>query len=163
MVELSSNLKQQAQQLAEVTSGMQQIYYQGIADNSKDIECVPLAEAFTPEELKDIKKYLHPQPKECYRNATKLCELFPDKVLYCEGLMDCFGFGIDHAWNKVGDKYVDITMEIALDRSDEIKDTSYLLYGEWDFWTINRVMVKTGCFGEVYRTLFVEKHKKEDK
>ena len=77
--------------------------------------------------------------------------------------MDCFGFGIDHAWNKVGDKYVDITMEIALDRSDEIKDTSYLLYGEWDFWTINRVMVKTGCFGEVYRTLFVEKHKKEAK
>ena len=64
MVELSSNLKQQAQQLAEVTSGMQQIYYQGIADNSKDIECVPLAEAFTPEELKDIKRYLGINEKE---------------------------------------------------------------------------------------------------
>lgn len=53
------------------------------------------------------------------------------------------GFGIDHAWNKVGDKYVDITMEIALDRTDEIKDTSYLLYGEWDFLTVNNVMYKT--------------------
>lgn len=28
----------------------------------------------------------------------------------------CGAFGIEHAWNKVGDKYVDITMELALQR-----------------------------------------------
>jgi hypothetical protein len=77
--------------------------------------------------------------------------------------MGCFGLGIDHAWNKIGDKYVDITMQMALDRTEEIKTTEYLLYGDYDFLTINKVMVKTHYFGDIYRTISMEKYKKEHK
>lgn len=54
-----------------------------------------------------------PVVKECYKNAHLLTLLFPDRVQYVEGKTNVF-IPIYHAFNRVGNKYIDITFEFAL-------------------------------------------------
>lgn len=159
-MEISSNLRTQLKQIASLTAGeMHRKYYGYLAEHSKDINVVPLREAFTEEEIETIKKHVRIEKKECYKNASRLCGLFPDKVKYCEGQMNCYGLGIDHAWNKVGDVYVDITSELALgDDEEKIRNTEYLLFGEYDYEVLVRVLMETEYYGDVFRHLFFEKY-----
>lgn len=60
-----------------------------------------------------IRRTVRPVVKGCYRNAHLLTLLFPDRVQYVEGKTNAF-IPIDHAFNRVGDKYIDITFEFAL-------------------------------------------------
>lgn len=94
--------------------GRQAEFYRQMLRDAKPIEVVRLSEVFTDTEIKAIKRFVNPKVKECYRNATLFSHIYPE-VKYVEGKMTCCGaFGIEHAWNKVGDKYVDITMELVL-------------------------------------------------
>lgn len=84
-----------------------------------------------------------------------LATLFPD-VLYCEGKVTCFGsLSIDHAWNKVGDKYVDITLELALQQ--DVTEEQYMVLGEYDEKTINKVAQQTGYYGQIFQALYLSK------
>ena len=67
----------------------------------------------------------------------------------------CGAFGIEHAWNKVGDKYVDITMELALGR--DVNEEEYMSLGEYDEETITRITNKTEFYGNIYNELYKEK------
>lgn len=66
-----------------------------------------------------IRQVIKPKPKECYRNSHLLCEAFPERILYCEGKTNV-PIPIDHAFNKVGDAYIDITFEFALHENPSI-------------------------------------------
>lgn len=66
-----------------------------------------------------IRHVIKPKPKECYRNSHLLCEAFPERILYCEGKTNV-PIPIDHAFNKVGDAYIDITFEFALHENPSI-------------------------------------------
>lgn len=88
---------------------------------ARSVKVVPLEEVFTKEEISRIKKRSF-IVKQCYRNSLLLASLFPDKVKYVEGEVLAAGVPIEHAFNKVGDKYVDVTLELAL-RSDVRRET----------------------------------------
>ena len=64
----------------------------------------------------------------------------------------CGAFGIEHAWNKVGDKYVDITMELVLDR-DPTKE-EYMALGEYEQETVVSICSEVGFYGSVYLILY---------
>ena len=103
--------------LCNVTSGEQKKYYQHQLDCAKPIECVSIREVLSESEIDLIKSVINPQPKECYKNATRLAMLFPDRVEYVEGYYGVMGvLGTEHAWNRVGDKYIDITAELVLEK-----------------------------------------------
>lgn len=91
----------------------QKIYYQELLKAAKPVKVVRAADVLEDYELEYIQHVLKPQPKECYRNAHLLCEAFPDRFQYCEGKANV-PILIDHAFNKVGDAYIDITFEFAL-------------------------------------------------
>lgn len=92
----------------------QQAYIEQVLKDAKSVKCVPLAEVFTQAEIRTIKKVLRPKKYQCYRNSALMTELFPERCKYVEG----FGWNtisrVEHAINRVGDKYVDVTWELCL-------------------------------------------------
>lgn len=151
---MENNLLKYIKTLASVTSGQQKEFFEAELANAKIVKCVPLCEVFTSEEINVIKNYVKPQKKECYKNAHLLCVWFPEKAQYVEGLTSCCGLGIDHAFNKIGDKYVDITMELCL--KEDITAKEYLSIGEYNLNTINEVVLDTKYYGGIFREIFIK-------
>lgn len=92
----------------------QQAFFLKQARDARPVQVSSVFSVFSPAELRLIKTIIKPKKGQCYRNAALLTELFPDKCKYVEG----FGWNrilkVEHAFNRVGDKYVDITWELVL-------------------------------------------------
>ena len=58
-----------------------------------------------------------------------------------------------HGTKKVGDKYVDLTFEIALGE-DPTKEL-YMALGEYNLTTITMVTSETGYYGSIYNQRFI--------
>lgn len=135
----------------------QRQYFTDTIAAAKRVEVVKAADVFDEREIELIRRTVRPVVKECYKNAHLLTLLFPDRVKYAEGKTNTGFFSIDHAFNRVGDKYVDITFEFAL--KDEPTGYEYVVFGEYDLDTINRISDKTGYYGDYYRALYIERLK----
>ena len=145
---------------ASNTMGLQQKLFQQKVNDAHIVEIHPLSEVFTEEEITRIKRIINPQAKACYENAWKLCDRFgyDHDIIYCEGYLDFKGIPIEHAFNKVDGKYVDITSELAL--HNNLKDDGYVVVGEFDTETVRKILIQTGYYGNIYEVIFMNKHKK---
>lgn len=129
----------------------QKEYFQDLLKAAKPVEVVRAADVLEDYELEYIQHVLKPQPKQCYRNSHLLCEAFPDRFKYCEGKANV-PIPIVHAFNKVGDVYIDITFEFALHENPSIYE--YVTFCECDAKTIRKAVLETGYYGEIYRWLY---------
>lgn len=147
---------------AALASGNQQEYFKELLNVAKPVEVVSIKDVFTNDEIKMIKRLVRPKKKMCYRNSHLLTTLFPDKVMYVEGRFSCsfIGLPIDHAFNRVGDKYVDVTVELAL--KEDVSEHEYIKFAEYDLEQIDRAAYETGYYGEYYR-FFLDEAKKQRK
>ena len=149
---------------AKNCSGVQQKLFMQKVKDANSVDVVPLSEVFTDDEIKEIKKRIHPQPKCCYENAWKLCDRFEyegkHEIKYCEGYLNMKGLPIEHAFNCVDGKYVDITVELALNR--KIEDT-YITIGEYSTEQVREILIQNGFYGEIYNTIFLNKYKENIK
>jgi hypothetical protein len=149
---------------AKNCSGVQQELFNQKVKDANSVDIVPLSEVFTEEEIKEIKRRIHPQPKCCYENAWKLCDRFEyeDKheIKYCEGYLNMKGLPIEHAFNCVDGKYVDITVELALNRP--IEDT-YITIGEYSTDEVREILIQNEYYGDIYNTIFLNKYKENIK
>ena len=147
--------------IADCSSGVQQELFKQKVKDADSVDIVPLSEVFSEDEIKHIKRYVRPKMKECYQNAWRFCDIMQGNkdhdVKYCEGYLNMKGIPIEHAFNKVDGKYVDITIELALN-NDVTKDT-YVVIGEWDTDTVRDVLLENGYYGNIYETLFLNKYK----
>lgn len=135
----------QLEMMSEITSGKQKEYYQHQLDCAELIECVSVYEVLSEEEISRIKKTINPQPKECYRNAARLAMLFPDRIEYVEGLYGVMGvFGTEHAWNRIGNKYIDITAELVLKK--DVKKEDYVKLMVLSSKEITDLVLKENCY-----------------
>ncbi len=75
---------------------------------------------------------------------------------YCEGKTNV-PIPIDHAFNKVGNAYIDITFEFALHENPSIYE--YVTFGEYDAKTIRKAVLETGYYGEIYKWLYYQSKK----
>ena len=131
--------------LCNVTSDEQKKYYQCQLDCAKPIECVSIREVMGDVSIDWIKKTINPQPKECYRNAAQLAMLFPDRIEYVEGYYGVAGvFGTEHAWNRVGDKYIDITAELALKK--DVTEEHYVQLMTLSAEDMMEMIVEEDCY-----------------
>ena len=140
----------QLRQFSELCSGRQKMFYEQQLRDVHKVQCVSIHDVFDATEIYRIKRYVKPEPRMCYRNAHLLTALFPDRVQYIEGYVAIFngGWGIEHAWNKVGDVYVDVTFEMALNE-DPTKEL-YMALGTYNLATITEVTSETGYYGSIY-------------
>lgn len=66
-------------------------------------------------------------------------------------------FPIDHAFNKVGDYYIDITFELVL--KEDVSKTNYVVFGEYDNNQVLEVGDETGVWGGCYNYFWMKKTK----
>lgn len=151
MKEIKSSLIEDINAFAVLASGNQQKYYQDLLKVIEPVKMVSMKEVFSPEEIAKIKRLVRPKKKMCYRNAHLLTCLFPDRVKYVDGRVEVWNVGlpIDHAFNKVGDKYVDITFDMVW--GEDVEKLDYIKFGEYDIDQIDNVAEKTGYYGECYK------------
>lgn len=123
----------------------QEKYYQFLLDNAVEVKVSPLSDVYTQEEIEGIKRAIKPQMKECFTNAYKL-SLYDDRAQYVEGKMSYeLMISIEHAFNKIGDKYVDITSELAL--KDDVTKKDYVVFKEYTPSAVNRLVEKKNRIG----------------
>lgn len=147
-------ITQYLESLVELTkSGKMSAFYEDSLANLKVVKIVPLHEALTADEVDRVKRFIRPEKKMCYKNAMSLCAMFPEKVEYVEGYFTCCGLPLEHAFNKIGDKYVDITAEFLLGFD---KDVEYGSVCECSYKEACKATVKNGYYGNVYRTKFFD-------
>ena len=146
---------------AALASGNQQEYFKGLLNVAKHVEVVSIKDVFTKDEIKMIKRLVRPKKKMCYRNSHLLTLLFPDKVKYVEGkiFLPFIGLPIDHAFNRVGDKYVDVTVELAL--KEDVTEHEYIEFAEYDSEQIDSAAYETGYYGEYYKFYWMKRKNKE--
>lgn len=144
---------------ADLLNGIQKDYWLDLLKVAQQVEVVPMSEVFTKDEIKRIKLLVRPKKKMCYNNSHQLTYLFPEKVKYVEGRMSYSGLPIDHAFNRVSDKYVDITIELALKR--DVRKYEYVKFAEYDTRQIHTAALSTGYYGNYYNFYWKEA-KKDD-
>ena len=158
-------IKQMLEFFAQNMSGVQAELFKQKAEDADSIDIVPLNEVFTEQEIQEIKRRLRPQPKMCYENAYKLMDRFSydsnHEIEYVEGYINMKGFPIEHAFNKVDGKYVDVTIELALGK-DPTEDT-YVKIGEFDLGTVTEILLQNQYYGQIYETIFLNKYKENVK
>lgn len=152
---------QEIQTFQRITTGKQKEYYTELLRNIKPVKVVPLKDVFTEEEIKRIKQ-INIRQNECYRNSHLLTSLFPGRVMYVEGkvLLENL-IPIDHAFNRVGDVYIDVTFELALKL--DVTRQRYASIAEYDSHTISRIASATGYWGDYYRYEWIRKYKNNGK
>lgn len=138
----------------------QKAFFEQQAKDARPVQCVRMRDVFTPEQLRLIRDWGYKtQQKMCYRNAAYLiqiieqwCFLLSDfnlPIKYVEGYAYCYGlFPIEHAFVKIGDKYIDPTFERALHR--DVRKEMYASCIELDPETMARYQLETGFYGEFY-------------
>lgn len=157
-----NQLIQELEQLRDIMSNThQRRYYDIVLEKAKPIEVVPLSEVFTAEEIEGIKKLINPKKKECFKNAMCFTLDFGD-VKYVEGrLLLADAFGTSHAFNKVGDKYVDITLELALGK--DIRKEQYIKIAEYDQKRAIEELMHSQCYTNITDRIIWEKIKRGEK
>lgn len=156
LTESEQGLVDQIECMIKITTDRQKKYYQQMLNDLKIVKCVPLEQVFSPADILVIKNEIKPKKKQCYKNAYELAKLFGERgVKYVEGKSCVLGIIFDHAFNKIDDKYFDITRELSL--KEEVVEYPYAVLGEYDDNTALSIMSKNGVYGEVYNTLLIDK------
>lgn len=138
-------------QLASLMSGKQKEYYDRMIKDARLVKIYRLQEIFSDEEIECIKLKYKPEIKACYKNATLFSTLcLSYNVEYVEGFIDVQGLLVEHAWNKIDDKYVDITLELALQTSPIIE---HVAIGEYNKDIVLNHITNTNVYGGIYETL----------
>ena len=126
-------------------------FIKSIKDDLKPCNVVSVKELFTEEQIKIMKKLV--EPKQCFKNAyevAEIIEMMNVTAKYVEGRVLVAGFlPIEHAWNKVGDKYFDATFELAL--GYDVTQENYALLQEYKISKVRKVLLERKYYGEIYR------------
>ena len=139
----------------------QKAWFQQQANDARAVECVPMRDALTPDQLELLFRNIgyKTQQKMCFKNASELVDALEwiarhydstvPPVKYVEGFAySCGLLPIEHAFVKVGDKYVDPTFERALHL--DVRKELYVSCMEFDPETMRKYQQETGYYGELY-------------
>lgn len=126
-------------------SGKQKEYHDIIIKHAKVVHCVPMSEVLTPEQIDRIKIAMEPKPKECFKNAQNVVRYIPGTV-YVEGQYGVCGcVGVEHGFNRIGDKYFDVTAELAL--GEDVTKEDYISIMEvTNGYDILSALVELACY-----------------
>lgn len=152
-----SNTINYIKNLYRVSEGETRQMWNEYKRRSQVVKITPIKEVLTDEEINFILEYIRPRKHECYRNAHEATRILG--VKYVEGSVEVGGLPIDHAFNKRGDKYFDITTELVL--KEQCKE--YVSTWELEGLECSRISLVTGVYGSYGRFLFdvILQHRKE--
>lgn len=158
------------QQFVTLTSGYQKEYYKKRLDCLNRVPMHSVHELFDKETADLLKRLGRFKKKECYANALHASEIIQSmgevyilgekvenpEVKYVEGYVLVFGIPIDHAFNRIGDHWFDVTMDFAL--GDKEVSPHYSV-GEWNYAEALRMMCEEGFYGGLFDKVFRDTYK----
>ena len=153
---------------ASLFTGEYRAFYEQIVKDSKPVNCVPMKEVFTPEQMQFIKNYGYKaRQKQCYKNASDLIvclegmQNFFDlpPIKYVEGYARTFILNIQHAFVRVGDEYIDPTFERVLKLN--VRQEEYVSSIELDPYEMMQMQLETGYYGELYQYSYMKRFRPE--
>ena len=125
-------------------------FIQSIKADLKPCDVVSVRELFTEEQIRIMKTLV--EPKQCFKNAFSIADILrhtDSRIQYVEGRVLVANFlPIEHAWNKVGDKYFDATFELAL--GYDVTKESYAMLQEYKVSKVREVLLERKYYGEIY-------------
>ena len=143
----------------------QKAFYEQRAADAKPVECVPLRDVFDESQMLFLRVNYRAQQKMCYKNAAELVTLmerhawmFPEPGIYIEGFAYEL-WPIEHAFVKVGDKYIDPTFERTLHL--DVRKEMYASCIELPQLLMSKYQDETGYYGELYKYDYLCKHRPE--
>ena len=110
-------------QISGLLNGEQKKFWDWKICCAKPVKCVSIKEVLTPQEIERIKA-LKPMMKECFKNAASIVMFAGiEGVTYVEGEIGIRDtVGVEHAFNRRGDKYFDVTLELGAERDVTTED-----------------------------------------
>ena len=103
-------------------------FYKAKSDQAKPIHLTSVRELFSEEELKKLLEDVKTQVHGCFQTAQRLSMFHGFE--YVEGEWGVGGgLGIEHAFNRKGTKYFDLTSEIVLKKN--IEDEEFVSVAEF--------------------------------
>ena len=134
--------------------------------DARSVECVRMQAVFNDEQMAFLRHCYKAQQRMCYRNASELLRLiaepggaswlFPEPAFYVEGFVFSNGlFPIEHAFVKIGDRYIDPTFEMALKRDP--RQEMYVSLIEIAPRELLKLEGETGYYGEMYRYSYLKR------
>lgn len=147
----------------------QHAFFEQQKADARPVQCVRMCDVFTPGQLEIIRDNFKCERKQCYKNASLLMTIiahpfgrmmFPQPAKYVEGFFcEKDLFPIEHAFVKVGDKYIDPTAECALHL--DVRQIEYVSLIELDAQTMARYQNETGYYGNLYKYHYLTVHHPE--
>lgn len=146
----------------------QKAYFVKMAEDARPVQCVRMRDVFTPDQLQFIFKTIgyRTHQKQCYKNASDLVNAVEwmathydssvPGVKYVEGFAySCGLLPIEHAFVKVGEKYIDPTFERALHL--DVREEMYASLIELECAEMNRLQAESGFYGELYQYAYLKR------
>lgn len=147
----------------------QKEFYEQRAKDARPVRCARMCDVFTPEQMALLLRDYRPKKKICYKNASDLvvmlaclraANIIRRPACYVEGLVySCGLLAIDHAFVKVGDRYIDPTFEMALGL--DVRNETYVSLIELPPSEMARYEAETGMYGGLYQYAFLKQHRPE--
>lgn len=133
----------------------QKAFLEQQAKDARPVQCVRMRDVLSPIKLEYLRGRYVAKRNHCFKNASdlvdKLVSPFGDvlPIRYVEGFIYSPGLmPIDHAFVKIGDKYIDPTLERALHL--DVRKELYVSVFECDFDTMVDYMYKLETYGPLY-------------
>ena len=145
-----SNTINYIKNLCRVSEGETRQMWNEYKRRSKVVHITPIREVLTDEEIKFITENIISKYNDFYKTAHEATRILG--VQYVEGFVEVGGLPIDHAFNRRGDKYFDITFELIA----KYKVKEYVSSWEIDGLECTRISLATGKYGRYGRFLFSE-------
>lgn len=129
-------------------------FYKTKADKAKPIHLTSVKELFSEEELKKLLRDVKPKMHGCFQTAQRLSMFYGFE--YVEGEWGVGGgLGIEHAFNRKGDKYFDLTSEIVLNKN--VEEEEFLSIAEFSANFVRNVCLEL----KVYTALIPYKYNRD--
>jgi len=155
----TESLKKLLDAMMNLGSGIQKDIAKEKLSLMKQVKVKKVSDAIDKNAADIIRTSVRPKKKNCYENSLHAAEyLKAYDVKYCEGWIMIHGIPIDHAFNKVGDDYFDVTKEFALGGNPE--EYTYVVLKDWDPDTALQIMANGPykCYGDVFNKEYISKH-----
>lgn len=125
-------------------------FIQSIKADLKPCKVVSIRELFNDLQIDAMRTLV--EQKQCFKNAFQIADVirhWDGSIKYVEGRVLVANFlPIEHAWNKVGDKYFDATFELAL--GYDVTKESYAMLQEYKVSKVREVLLQRRYYGEIY-------------
>lgn len=135
--------------ILSITGGKQKEYYQFLVDNIKSTPTTLVRKIPNLEKQMSVSEI---NAKECYNNSQKIVLYNRDLgIEYVEGyyIIEGIGLPIEHAWNKIGDYYFDLTAQLVW---DSFEPNNYFAIHSFDYEQIAKFVFKKEKFSYVFDT-----------